>query len=664
MAVVVSMILPALQLSWFTFESESSQTIYLFKIIQGNGYDDVMVSDSSTLNWQQLLLYATALISFVSLVVLCFRIRRIYLLKKKFPVQPSAEFDFVNTNISSAPFSFLKNIFWRNDISLSNETGRQILQHEIVHIKQKHSWDKIFMQLIMCFYWMNPFYYLIKKELYLIHEFIADEKAVKQSDANAFAKMLLTTQFGKFDFLPAQSIFYSSIKRRLIMLTSSKTPQFNYLRRILVLPLTAVVICLFAFTVKNKNNNVAIEKAMSSKPFVLVVDAGHGGKDGGAFGNDLQEKDLTLKIANKIKELSSKYGIDVILTRSGDTYMSPQEKADFTNAQNANAFISIHVNAADNQLSNLSGFEVVLSRKNTTLLSSNQVLGSAILQSLSTDFKTQSALEQKQVGIWVLDQSKIPSALVECGYLSNKDDAKMLHDNSKIELMAQHILQGVAMYANNKFDKNKVYQIQTSSIKDTSSPTVIRINDAARIDSSKHPLFILNGKEISETEMKDIDPNSIESINVLKDESATKLYGSKGKYGVVEIKLKAGEHNSFSTKSDTLSLTNLKPVFTTAQQQPQFPGGNDGWKTFLENNLDASLPAKNKAPKGIYTVTVSFLVDENGKVSDVKAVNDPGYGTAAEAVRVIAKGPNWVPAVQNNQKVVFEEKQNISFSVD
>ena len=103
------------------------------------------------------------------------------------------------------------------------------------------------MQFIMCFYWMNPFFHLIKKELYLIHEFIADEEAVKHADADAFAKMLLTAQFGKFNFLPAQSIFYSSIKRRLTMLTTSKKPQFSYVRRLMILPLIAVAYLPFCF---------------------------------------------------------------------------------------------------------------------------------------------------------------------------------------------------------------------------------------------------------------------------------------------------------------------------------------------------------------------------------------------------------------------------------
>ncbi len=73
--------------------------------------------------------------------------------------------------------------------------------------------------------------------------------------------------------------------------------------------------------------------------------------------------------------------------------------------------------------------------------------------------------------------------------------------------------------------------------------------------------------------------------------------------------------------------------------------------------------AKRKAPPGIYTVTVSFIVDENGNLSDVKALNDPGFGAGAEAVRVLKQGPKWLPAIQNGHTVAFLNKQKIAFKI-
>lgn len=104
-------------------------------------------------------------------------------------------------------------------------------------------------------------------------------------------------------------------------------------------------------------------------------------------------------------------------------------------------------------------------------------------------------------------------------------------------------------------------------------------------------------------------------------------------------------------------------VFTSVQIPAEFPGGHEAWNRYLERNLNRDLPIENGAPPGKYVVVVSFIVDKQGNISQVKAENDPGYGTVEEAVRIIAKGPNWKPAIQNGRNVIFRNKQNIIFMV-
>jgi protein TonB len=106
-------------------------------------------------------------------------------------------------------------------------------------------------------------------------------------------------------------------------------------------------------------------------------------------------------------------------------------------------------------------------------------------------------------------------------------------------------------------------------------------------------------------------------------------------------------------------------VFTVVQIEAEFPGGKAAWQKYLEKNLNSSLPSDNGAPEGKYTVMVSFLVDKNGVISDVVAESapNPDYGTKAEAVRVIKKGPNWKPAVQNGRNVAYRARQAITFIV-
>lgn len=104
-------------------------------------------------------------------------------------------------------------------------------------------------------------------------------------------------------------------------------------------------------------------------------------------------------------------------------------------------------------------------------------------------------------------------------------------------------------------------------------------------------------------------------------------------------------------------------VYTVVEIPAEFPGGKEAWTKYLERNLNRDLPIENGAPSGKYVVTLSFIVDKNGLISDVQAQNDPGYGTKDEAIRVIKKGPNWKPAVQNGRNVIYRHIQNIIFVV-
>jgi protein TonB len=104
-------------------------------------------------------------------------------------------------------------------------------------------------------------------------------------------------------------------------------------------------------------------------------------------------------------------------------------------------------------------------------------------------------------------------------------------------------------------------------------------------------------------------------------------------------------------------------VFTVVQIPAEFPGGVSAWQRYLERNLNSGIPVENGAPPGRYTVIVSFTVSKTGAISDVQAENDPGYGTKAEAIRVITKGPSWKPAVQNGRNVIYRHKQGVTFVV-
>ena len=256
---VLSLLLPLLKVEYFTIETDSRILLLLNQFNQ-NSAQEV----GNSFNFWDFGALILGIVSFYLLAKLTLGLVKIHQLKKEFPKESIEGITFYNTNLHDAPFSFFRNLFWKKSILINSDLGKQILKHEMVHIEQKHSFDKLFVQIIQSLFWFNPIFYFIKKEITLIHEYLADKKAVKNADTRAFAQMLLASNFSG-NVLPATSPFLSSnLKKRLKMLTQKNT-KYSYARRILALPILFGVSFALLVNAKNieiKKQNKAIEIAV------------------------------------------------------------------------------------------------------------------------------------------------------------------------------------------------------------------------------------------------------------------------------------------------------------------------------------------------------------------------------------------------------------------
>ena len=256
---VLSLLLPLLKVEYFTIETDSRILLLLNQFNQ-NSAQEV----GNSFNFWDFGALILGIVSFFLLAKLTLGLVKIHQLKKEFPKESIEGITFYNTNLHDAPFSFFRNLFWKKSILINSDLGKQILKHEMVHIEQKHSFDKLFVQIIQSLFWFNPIFYFIKKEITLIHEYLADKKAVKNADTRAFAQMLLASNFSG-NVLPATSPFLSSnLKKRLKMLTQKNT-KYSYARRILALPILFGVSFALLVNAKNieiKKQNKAIEIAV------------------------------------------------------------------------------------------------------------------------------------------------------------------------------------------------------------------------------------------------------------------------------------------------------------------------------------------------------------------------------------------------------------------
>lgn len=305
LAIVVSLLLPLIKLDDFTIEVNSDVYLLLDKIQNFNTQKNV---NNGNLYFN-IIFSALGLVSFYFLGKLIYGIVKIQQFKEQFQKESFDGINFYRTDLTEAPFSYFKNLFWKNAITLDSDIGKQILKHEMVHIEQKHSFDKILIEVVTAIFWFNPFFHIIKREISLIHEYLADKKAVKNSDTKAFAQMLLASHFSGTQ-LPAASPFLSSnLKKRLKMLQKPKT-KFGYARRILALPVLFTV--AFAYLVNAKNReieetNLSIKKVVSEIKHDTVKEKTEQKKiteaEPGSPGTDPQLAELEKKLAEKEKEL-------------------------------------------------------------------------------------------------------------------------------------------------------------------------------------------------------------------------------------------------------------------------------------------------------------------------------------------------------------------------
>lgn len=362
-----------------------------------------------------------------------------------------------------------------------------MLQHELTHVHEKHSVDKLLLQLVIIVGWFNPIFWLLKRELETIHEFIADNKTIQNGDTATLATMLLTAAYPQQKFALTNPFFYSPIKRRIAMLTNNKNPKFSYARRVVVLPLLVAITLLFAFRKKEDkpvtisvasaienvvsalSSNTAVagdfsadfKPVMFKKTYTVVIDAGHGGTDGGSTSIDgkSQEKDIVLSISKLIKAMNNNANITIVLTRDNDATMSPTQKVEVANKANPDLFVSLHCNAKASAVelngrgkdNPMEGVEIIIANKQKAKnYTANYDFAAYLKNSLLPLNSNSKGILTRQKGIWVLQGVNCPSVLIECGYMDVANDLKKLQTTSHQQILATNILKGIEAYLGNK----------------------------------------------------------------------------------------------------------------------------------------------------------------------------------------------------------------------
>ena len=222
------------------------------------------------------------------------------------------------------------------------------------------------------------------------------------------------------------------------------------------------LICIFLFGgllygAFNYDESVAV-MAESGVRHVIVIDAGHGGEDGGASANGLLEKDINVSIALKLRDMLTISGYQVLMTRDSDVSIydsssgTTREKkvsdlknrVEMINSDKGNILVSIHQNKFEQR--QYFGTQMFYSKNNAKSAVLAEELRKSVTGFLQPDNKRE--LKQADSSIYILDKAQVPAVIVECGFLSNEDEAKKLSDNDYQQKMAFSIYSGIIGYMN------------------------------------------------------------------------------------------------------------------------------------------------------------------------------------------------------------------------
>ncbi len=486
-------------------------------------------------NWIALLfvLYIAGLLIFTTKFIV--QIISLIKLVRSNKVAKQGKFYYVETHKNIAPFSFFNHIFYNPTLYSTSELSA-IIKHEKAHSSQWHSIDVILSHLIAICTWMNPFSWLYQNNIKQNLEFLADDCATKEVPSIKKYQYTLLKVSGNQFCPPIVNNFYNSlIKKRIVMLNKSKSNKRNILKIALILP--ALAVFLVSFNTKDiyipidSEFNAVLNYEQASKVIEITIDKNTTDKELSEIKKDLAKKGVDFSytvVHNSKKEITD---ISIDFATKKDNGKTMRSSSNFNNGDDPIDPIHIIYDEDTNSMS----------------------MGNAGLMEIHEDKDVHFDLHKdSDKTIWVhadsdSDEHKTIEIIDENGketiLVNGKKVSRKEYNITKEEdgIHEKHI-----MIKKNKGDSESNVFILKNSEEDGEMDIEVISEEGngfffINSDGDENLMFIIDGKESNEKEMKKLDPSEIATINVYKGEKAKEKYGKKGKDGVVEITTKNQE---------------------------------------------------------------------------------------------------------------------------
>lgn len=543
---VVSWIIPLIKIVWDQQHAGVKQVDIINVVANGNtAVEALLASKQASFNWLSILPNIYVGVSLFLATAMVFALLRIYKMYKSYECNNLQQFYLVMTREKGTPFSFFSYIFWNAEIDIQTPAGKQILQHELTHVKQYHSIDKIGIQLILIVGWFNPFFWLLKKELDMIHEFIADKKSVENGDTASLAQMLLTTAYPGQQFPLTNPFFFSPIKRRLKMLTNVKNPSFSYARRIVVLPLLSIVVLLFAFRAKEEKMIAPVSMIDTTKK-VMIVQGYKISPDDTLIASKEKSNTVVIRMDGAGASTNGQKPLFVldgeVISESIMSVIDPTkiESVNILKDQAAVAIFGEKGKAGVVQITTKKGAAGEKLADGKIVIKGRALEEPRRLEEKRIIIMADSAKKGQQIAIIKSenDQALELKALNELDELEDyieklKGKAESL--KGKTILLKSNNLKDVEFMSKN-FDGAGIVVEELNGVKGNGKKSGITISGSP--SGSTPGLILVDGEKKTKKELDAISPDQIKSVQVLKGESVIKEYGAEAKDGVIKITTK------------------------------------------------------------------------------------------------------------------------------
>lgn len=529
LGLVSSLLLPGLKMREYVYV----ETIELTQSQAITGGSPA-IGQAISIGWLDVLtwIYLSGLVFFA--LRFLFQLGSLYLFLRKRPKTKQGPYWMIPTSDNTAPFSFFRYVVYPHQRFEGSEL-EQVLAHEKAHSDQFHSLDILFSELMCVFLWFNPVAWLYHKELQKNLEFIADsDPKIIRNESKSYEFLLLKTVEPTYQLALTSSFYQSLIKKRIQMLQKNKSSNIMYVKFGIILPVLAAFIMNFnteivAQHISNVKEGVEIDEEME------VID------------KDFSKIDLENLKANLLKQ-----GIDM--------------KYKKLKYNDANEIIGIELTVSNNQgnrakLSQSSDepiapISIRYDRKNGTLALGNITglhdVHVTVLEDVLEDVHEGLREVHKEIRKEIIIDKNGEKEVIIIGgdganHFSHEDvDVKVMSDGN--------------VWVTESGDSAKIKQIKVIEI-DENSPGATKImikkgepgeeeievkiktasgdhgdNDFMFLsDGDDKPLIIMDGKELPDGKMEDLDHKNIETIEVLKGSKAVEKYGEKARDGVVII---------------------------------------------------------------------------------------------------------------------------------